>query len=73
MDKSNSKIINSYVKTVTKELKCSKMLLSVFRKKFTDEIYDFAEQQEQISFESLSERFGDPKAVADGFLGREDY
>ena len=73
MNKSNNKIIKSYVKEVTKELKCSKMLTLVFRKRFMDEIYSFAEAQENISYEFLSERFGTPNEVADGFLERADY
>lgn len=73
MNKSNNKIIKSYVKEVTKELKCSKMLTLVFRKRFMDEIYSFAEGQENISYEFLSERFGTPKKVADSFLERADY
>ena len=61
MNKNNNMIIKSYVKAVTKELKCSKMLTSVFRKKFIDELYNFKERQEDISYESLSKHFGTPK------------
>ncbi len=77
MDQNSKKTIDTYIKAVEKELKCSKMLTSVFRKKFLGEIYHYAEQVdtngETITYENLSNRFGSPKGISDGFMSREDY
>lgn len=77
MKQSSEKIIRKYVKDVEKDLECSKALSSVFKKRFFEEIYDFAEKYNSngkaITYEDLARHFGSPKEVANGFLSRSDY
>lgn len=77
MKQNSEKTIRKYVKDVEKDLECSKALSSVFKKRFLEEIYDFAEQDnpngEAITYEALARHFGNPKEVADSFLSRSDY
>jgi len=77
MKPGSKEIINTYVKAIEIELKCSRALSSIFRKTFREQLYDFAEQcdvhGETITFERLSERFGLPDEVADSFFSRSDY
>ncbi len=42
MKPDSKEIINTYVKVIEKELKCSKALSSIFRKTFREQLYDFA-------------------------------
>ena len=56
----SKEIINTYVKAIEKDLKCSKALSSIFRKTLR-------------TYERLSERFGFPNEVADSFFSRSDY
>lgn len=73
----SKEIINTYVKAIEKDLKCSKALSSIFRKTLRAQLYDFAEQcednGESITYERLSERFEFPNEVADSFFSRSDY
>lgn len=77
MKPGSKEIINTYVKAIEKDLKCSKALSSIFRKTFREQLYNFAEQcathGESITYERLSERFGLPNEVADSFFSRSDY
>ncbi|MDD4493142.1 MAG: hypothetical protein PHV32_02125 [Eubacteriales bacterium] len=77
MKPESKETINTYVKAIEKDLKCSKALSSIFRKTFREQLYDFAEQcavhGESITYERLSERFGLPNEVADSFFSRSDY
>ena len=56
----SKEIINTYVKAIEKDLKCSKALSSIFRKTLRAQLYDFAEQCED-------------NEVADSFFSRSDY
>ena len=69
----DDKIIKMYVKAVLHELNCSKAMASVFRQKFLSEISDFAEENEEMSYETLVNRFGQPAEIAAGFFNRSDY
>lgn len=77
MKPSSKEIINTYVKAIEKDLKCSKALSYIFRNTLRAQLYDFAEQcathGESITYERLSERFGLPNEVADSFFSRSDY
>jgi len=73
MNNEKSKVINLYVSDVIKALKCSKSMASVFRKKFADEINQFSEEHEGLTYETLCERFGTPEEIANGFIDRADY
>ena len=77
MKPGSKEVIDTYVKAIEKDLKCSKALSSIFRKTLRAQLYDFAEQcavhGESITYERLSERFGLPNEVADSFFSRSDY